>query len=156
MPISSVNSESKKGLCTELGKNVFDYGHKAAAEQMRTSWEKLVQHFSTKYGQDISNKLNNKIKVNILTTFQSTEVLVKHATREALVCTGQSNIQEACWTQAIMLRAAETYDPSGAELPMKIETLDNKVSKGDYDIAKKTPIEILESDKTSYGNELRI
>jgi hypothetical protein len=34
---------SKSGLCTTLGNNVFDYGHKkAAADQMRTSWEKLV------------------------------------------------------------------------------------------------------------------
>jgi hypothetical protein len=34
---------AKSGLCAALGNNVFDYGHRAAADQMRTSWEKLVQ-----------------------------------------------------------------------------------------------------------------
>jgi hypothetical protein len=46
---------AKKGLCTNLGTNVFDYGHKSAADQMRTLWEKLLQYFGTNYGQDISN-----------------------------------------------------------------------------------------------------
>jgi hypothetical protein len=32
----------KRGLCTNLGTNVFDYGQKSAADQMCTSWEKLV------------------------------------------------------------------------------------------------------------------
>ena len=45
---SGANSVSKKGLCTDLGNNVFDYGHKAAAGNMRTSWEKLVQKVGTK------------------------------------------------------------------------------------------------------------
>jgi hypothetical protein len=33
---------AKSGLCAALGNNVFDYGHRAAADQMRTSCEKLV------------------------------------------------------------------------------------------------------------------
>jgi hypothetical protein len=28
---------AKSGLCAALGSNVFDYGHRAAADQMRTS-----------------------------------------------------------------------------------------------------------------------
>ena len=35
---------TKKGLCSALGNNVFDYGHKAAADEMRTSWEKVVEY----------------------------------------------------------------------------------------------------------------
>jgi hypothetical protein len=31
------------------------YGQKSAADQMRTSWENLVQYFGTNYGQDINN-----------------------------------------------------------------------------------------------------
>jgi hypothetical protein len=34
----------ERGLCTTLGTNVFDYSQKSAADQMRTSWEKLVQY----------------------------------------------------------------------------------------------------------------
>ena len=74
-------------------KNVLEYGYKSEAYQMRTSWEKLVQNFGTKYGQEIINELNRKVKVNLVTTVHSTEVLVRHATQEALVRTGQSNIE---------------------------------------------------------------
>jgi hypothetical protein len=38
---------AKSGLCAALGNNVFDYGHRAAADQMRTSWEKLVRFVGT-------------------------------------------------------------------------------------------------------------
>ena len=53
----------KQGLCSALGKNVFNYGQKASADQMRTSWEKLFQYVGTSYGHDISNELQNKIAV---------------------------------------------------------------------------------------------
>jgi hypothetical protein len=29
---------ARKGLCDNFGTNVFDYGQKSAADQMRTSW----------------------------------------------------------------------------------------------------------------------
>jgi hypothetical protein len=57
----TARTAAKSGLCAALGINVFDYGHRAAADQMRTSWEKLVQFVGTNYGQDISNELQNKI-----------------------------------------------------------------------------------------------
>ena len=59
------NSTSKKGLLNDLTNNVFDYGHKAAADQMRTSMEKIVPYVGMKYGQDISNELHNKATVTI-------------------------------------------------------------------------------------------
>jgi hypothetical protein len=53
--IGSPNA-AKRGMCTNLDTNVFDYGQKSAADQMRTSWEKLVQYVGTNYGQDINNE----------------------------------------------------------------------------------------------------
>jgi hypothetical protein len=47
---------NKSGLCAALGNNVFAYGQRAAADQMQTSWEKLVQFMGTNYGQDISKQ----------------------------------------------------------------------------------------------------
>ena len=126
---SGANSASEKGLCTYLENNVFDYDHEVAADQMRSSWEKLFQNVSTKYGQDISNKLNNQIKLNIVTPVHWTEVLLRHTTGEALVPTGQSNIEEVRWAQASMLRKATTNNASDVNLPTKIEILDNKITK---------------------------
>jgi hypothetical protein len=75
---------AKSGLCAALGNNVFDYGHRAAADQMRTSWEKLVQFVGTNYGQDISNELQNKIPVILSEPIHTPEVLARHAIREQL------------------------------------------------------------------------
>jgi hypothetical protein len=51
---------ARKGLCTNHGTNLFDYGQKYAADQMRTSWKKLVQYVGKNYGQDIRNKLQKQ------------------------------------------------------------------------------------------------
>ena len=101
---SVANSASKKVLCIYLLNSVFNCGHKSAANQMRTSWVKLVHHIGNKYRQDIDNDLNSKIKRNIVTPVRSTQVLVSHTTQEALVRTDQSNIQAARRAQAIILR----------------------------------------------------
>ena len=68
---------AKSGLCAALG--VFDYGHRAAADQMRTSWEKLVQFMGTNHGQDIRNELQNKIPVILSEPVHTPEVLARHA-----------------------------------------------------------------------------
>ena len=107
---------------------------------MITSWEKLVQNFGTKYGQDINNELNSKLKLNRVMPVHSTAVLVRHATWEALISTGQSNIQLYRQAQAKMFRSEATYDPSDAELPMKIAILENEIVKEDYDLANNIPI----------------
>ena len=68
----------QSGLCTTLGNNVFDYGHKAAADQMQTSWEKLVQCVGSNYGQDVSNELQNKTTVKLDEPVHTTTVLTRH------------------------------------------------------------------------------
>jgi hypothetical protein len=70
---------AKSGLCAALGNNVFDYGQRESVDQMRTSWEKLVQFVGTNYGQDISNELQNKIPVTLSEPVHTPEVLARHA-----------------------------------------------------------------------------
>ena len=45
------------GLCSALGNNVFDYGQKRAADQMRKTWEKIFHHAMNISGHDIRNEL---------------------------------------------------------------------------------------------------
>jgi hypothetical protein len=86
---------AKSGLCAALGNNVFDYGDRAATDQMRTSWEKLVQFVSTNYGQDTSNELpKNKIPVILSEPVHTPEVLARHAICEQTVQTGEENLQQ--------------------------------------------------------------
>ncbi len=86
---------AKSGLCAALGNNVFDYGHREAADQMQTLWEKLVQLVGTNYGQDISNELQNMIPVKLTKPVHTPEVLARHAIWEQMVFNRQENIQQA-------------------------------------------------------------
>jgi hypothetical protein len=82
---TGTRTTAKSGFCAARGNNVFDYGHRAAADQMRTSWEKLVQFVGTNYGQDISNELQNKILVILSGPVHTPEVLARHAICEQMV-----------------------------------------------------------------------
>jgi hypothetical protein len=72
---------------------VFDYGQKSAADQMRTSWEKLVQYVGTNYGQDINNELQNKITIVLIEPVHTSDVIARHSVREVMIRNGQLNIQ---------------------------------------------------------------
>jgi hypothetical protein len=82
-------------MCTNIGTNVFEYGQKSAADQMRTSWENLVQYVCTNYGQDINNKLQNKVWVILAEPVHTDDVLARHSVREVMIQNSQLNIQQA-------------------------------------------------------------
>ena len=105
---SGTISTNKRVLWNTLGTSVFDYGQKSAADQTRSSWEKLVQYVGTNYGQDISNELQNKLTANLVEPVHAPEVIEWHIIREQMIRTGQANIQNSRETQKIILEAAVT------------------------------------------------
>jgi hypothetical protein len=77
-----------KGLCAALGIH-------GAADQMRTTWEKIVHHVGTIYGHDISNELQNKKTVIIDEPKHTQDVLDKHAAKEVRRQTQQTRLDQA-------------------------------------------------------------
>ena len=121
---SGASSAAQKGLYNSLGTSVSECSHNSAADQTRTSWKKLVQYVSTNYGQDISNGLQNKITVNLVEPFHTSEVTARHAIWEWIITAVQSIIQSTRATQRTILEAAVTaaiYDTD----PMKLAILEN-------------------------------
>jgi hypothetical protein len=121
-------NNDRSGLCTTLGNNVFDYGYKAAADQMRTLWEKLVQYVGTSYGQDISNDLQNKVTATLTEPVHTTAVMTRHATRAQMIRTGQANLQAARLAQQTILEA-EVTAATNPEAPMKVAILNNVIAQ---------------------------
>jgi hypothetical protein len=110
---------------------VFDYGQKYAADQMRTSWEKLVQYVGTNYGPDISNELQNKITLIIVGPVHTDDAMARHGVREITIRSGQMNIQRARKSQENILQA--TVDKGeDMDAPMKLEILQNESSQGEF------------------------
>ena len=64
----------QSGLSKELGHNIFDYGKKGSADQMRTTWEKLCQYVGKEMSEDIATELRNKTEVVIPEPVHTDEV----------------------------------------------------------------------------------
>jgi hypothetical protein len=145
---------ARKILCANLGTNVFDYGQKYAADQMRTSWEKLAQFVGTNYGQDISNELQNKITVINFEPVHTDYVLLKHSLRETMIHNGQMNIQRARKVQEIILEAA-VLAGLDMEAPVKLALLQNEIAQGEFSANIEVPIVLNDSQKFQFSNEWR-
>jgi hypothetical protein len=106
---------------------VFDYGQKSAADQRRTSWEKLVQYGGTNYGQEINKEFQNKVWVVLTGPVHTEDGLARHSVREVMIRNGQLNIQQARQAQETILKAsvqAGTY----MDAPMKFAILQNEIA----------------------------
>jgi hypothetical protein len=145
---------ARKGICANLGTNVFDYGQKSAADKMRTSWEKLAQYVGTNYGQDISNELQNKITVILVEPVHTIDVLLKHGLRETMIRNGQMNIQRDRKAQETILDAA-VLAGIDMEAPMKLALLQNEIAQGEFSANVEVPIVLNDSHKTQLSNEWR-
>ena len=145
---------TKKGLCGALSGNVFDYGQKGAADQMRTTWEKVIQYVGTTYGQDICNELQNKTTVTLPEPIHTQQVLDRHRAREVMIRAGQTNIQAARRAQETMLQAAVDAG-TDVEAPMKLAMLQNEIAQGQFEMVQDVPIELTDSEKTQYSNAWR-
>jgi uncharacterized protein (DUF2267 family) len=118
---------------------LFDYGQKSAADQMRTSWEKLAQYVRTNNGQDISNELQNKITVILVEPVHTDDVLMKHSLRETMIRKVQMNIQRDLKSQETILEAA-VQAGLDMEAPMKLALLQNEIAQGEFSANVEVPI----------------
>jgi hypothetical protein len=145
-----------KGLCAALSNHVFDYGQKGAADQMRTTWEKIVHHVGTIYGHDISNELQNKKTVVISKPEHTQDVLDKHAERVTRHNNQEQHLAKArlqprrkFWSQQSAVKEKD------AEAPMQLAILENKIEESAYQASIELPIAMNETEKTEHSNDWR-
>jgi hypothetical protein len=145
---------AKRGLCTNLGTNVFDYGQKSAADKMCTSWEKLVQYVGTNCGQDINNELQNKVWVVLTETVHTDDVLARHSVREVMIRNGHLNIHQARQSQETILKAAVQAGTDMAA-PMRLAILQNEIAQREFAASIEVPVVLTDSEKTQFSNDWR-
>jgi hypothetical protein len=152
---TGIGKPAKSGLsCAALGINVYDYGHSAAADQMRTSWEKLVQHVGTAYdGQEISNELSNRMTVTIQESVHTPAVLARHAKREQLVREGQENLQTArLLEEQLVLLEQEALAGDQPACMNEACGLEQRNHYGRLPTESECPIELTDSEKNQHNN----
>jgi hypothetical protein len=119
----------KRGLCNNLGTNVFEYVQNSAADQMGTSWENIVQYAGTNYEQEINNEFQNSIPVVLIKHVRTNDVLLINSVREVMIQTGQLNIQRARQAQETILKA-KVLGGIDMDAPMKLAILQKEIAQG--------------------------
>ena len=67
-----------QGLCPALGENVFTYGEKGSADQIKTTKEKIFQYVGIQYKNDINTEVLNQTEFIIPKPEHSQETLDEH------------------------------------------------------------------------------
>ena len=150
---SGAKSTTKTGLCTTLGAHVFDYGHKAAADQMRTSWEKLAQYCGTINGQDILNELSNRTPYILQAPTYTPEVLARHQQNEIMLMDVWKKLQVARENERKVLEQ-EVIDKV-REAPMKLARLEGEITKAAFQMKQPVPVEMTPEEHSLYQNEVK-
>ena len=109
-------------LCSALGNKNFNYNQKRAADQMRETWENIVHRVGTIYIHDISNGLQNKIKVFIQKTEYTEAVPSKQKHRVGLINLHISGLSEARAAKRVILTQA-VEDGNGPESSIKVQQI---------------------------------
>jgi hypothetical protein len=116
--------------------------------------EKLVQYVGTTYGQDINNKLQNKVWVVLTEPVHTDDVLARHSVREVMIRNGQLNIQQARQAQETIIKAAVqagTY----TDAPVKLAILQNEIFQGEFSASIEVPVVLTDYEKTQFSNDWR-
>ena len=148
---SGSSTPRQLGLCKELGSNVFDYGSKGAADQMRQSWEKLCQYVGTDMSEDIANELRNETRVVIEVPTHTEDVMVRHQNRETVIEANRFNLQNA---RNARLQAMEAL-PEDEQDVLAIAELENEIAIGDLELNEPVPVQLTADEKTQYDNAWR-
>jgi hypothetical protein len=121
---------------------------------MRNTWEKITHHVGTIYGHDISNELQNKMRVTIAEPRYTTAVLITHAQNETRRLAQSVRLTHARNAQRLVLVAAVTAaeDPAA---PMNLALLDNEIEEAAYQLSVPLPMRLDESEATLYHNDWR-
>ena len=131
------NGATKKGMCAALEHHIFDYGQKDSADQMRTTWDKIVSFAGTTYAVEIKNELLYKEPFILPEPEHTQTVLDDH--KETVRITGINNARTIAAQEAatiLLLSQAAT----SASATLELARLQNQIAEEAHKSTKPLPI----------------
>ncbi len=133
---------TKMGLCKDLKGNLFNFGTTSAADQMQILQEKIVHYIVAKYGEDISNELQNKTRIVLSTPAYPSTAMTRHALWIALVRSQQAAMLTARLSSRTSLEVEIALAPGNHSLVMELAKLNQDIAQADFEAAQDEPIEL--------------
>jgi len=150
----STTTANSKGLCVALGNHMFDYNKKGAADQVKVTWEKIVDYAGTQYGEDVRRTLSTKKHVVIPVPVYTPEVLAKHAIKEAahkrslqILLNGQL-ISEKMLTKLVQVG-------TDTDAPVKLAKLQNEIQTTKDGLANPLELVLTQQDNQEFANRTK-
>ena len=122
-------------MCSALGDHVFNYGQRDSADQMRTTWEKVVHHTGTVFGNDISMELLTRTETVIPAPEYTPAVLAQKLEDAQLRASQHARVQEARKLTLADLKANQGK-------AMDIANMSNEIALAEHAIKKPLPIKL--------------
>ena len=119
---------------------------------MRTTWEKIFNHFGTFYGHDISNELQNEKRIEILQPEHTHQVKDKHLNRVERLRDQHLRLMQLRGVKLKLLEAEDQIQEY-PEAPVKLAILINKIDEATYQETVEPAIKLDENEKTQNKNE---
>jgi len=115
------------------------------------TWEKIVHHVGTIYGQDISNELQNRTTVVIDKPEHDQAILDQHALRVTQIKANESRLLNARLKTESALEVSVKNDEPGAII--KLAELQNAMADAEFKAKQEIPIQLTEEQKVMHNNE---
>ena len=131
---------------------------------MRVTMEKVQQFVGLKFGEDIANELQNRVKVVLPPPKHSTVAIARHVEYEQLIRTQQTTLLTAMRAQLKALEDAVAAAGSGGvssvssvddEALLKIARLKNEIAEIEFESKQEVPHKLTSEESPLYGNEMK-
>jgi len=134
---------------------VFDYGHRTAADQMRTSWEKIVQYVGIYYGKDISIELGSKEPVTLEEPQHTQEVMEYHRNRERVIRNNRETMQRARERTVEILKLKIAADADDTESPIKLAAILSELAVAKLEAKLAIPVKLSKEQEAAFKGRWR-
>lgn len=137
------------GLEKELGRNIFDYGGKGAADLMKTSWEKVCQFAGKTYGETIATEMRTETRTTMTPPQYDQAILTREQQRATIVTQSLTDLQTA-------RRATLTAMQAEADRDLVAEqVLQNEIAMGEFKLTQPVEMELTREEKMEHQLALK-
>ena len=108
---------------------MFDFRTTSVADQMRITQENIAQYIGAKYGEDIANKLQNKLRIVLSAPAYPSTTMTQHALWIVLVRSQQAAMLTARLLSRTSLEAEIALAPGDRSLVMELAKLNQDIAQ---------------------------
>ena len=154
----STTGSKMTGAVKDLSHHMFDYGTKGAAEQLATTWDKIVNYIGITLGDDIRTKLYTEQRVELQPPTYPLSALRRHQEDADMTARHNRRLLSAKRVALVDVQSKiELPDADVSTLAIREAKLSNEIERFEKLIASPSDIiELIGSEKMDYDSKCKV